>query len=165
MRDDDEQYFTADRQMGEGESFPSLSGRYTLTISEYRTEANRGDYSRGIVRDKVGNVVADVKRNYGAFPFCFVEHPNGHEYLVCGEDYQGQTVAELDTGKRVDYVPPEAQEGLGFCWAAIESAENATQLRVEGCYWVCPYEIVLYDFSRPLALPYSELSRSPAPPE
>ena len=120
--DDDEQYFTADRQRGEGESFPSLSGRYTLTISEYRTKPEWGDYSRGIVRDKEGNGVVDVKRNYGAFPFCFVEHPNGHEYLVCGEDYQGQTVVELDTGKRVDYVPPEAQEGLGFCWAAIESA-------------------------------------------
>lgn len=29
----------------------------------------------------------------------------------------------------------------------------------DGCYWACPYELVFYDFSNPMNVPYNELSR------
>lgn len=32
-------------------------------------------------------------------------------------------------------------------------------LIVDGCYWACPYELVAFDFSKPMDLPYPELHR------
>lgn len=93
----------------------------------------------------------EVLRNYGHFPFLFVEnHPNGHDYLVCGEDYQGQTVIELDTVKRRDYLPEEAIFGRGFCWDDYRFNKELQLLIVEGCYWGCQYEYKFYDFSDPM---------------
>jgi hypothetical protein len=101
-----------------------------------------------------------VRRNYSAFPFTWCEdHPTGHDYLVCGEDYQGQTIIELDTGRRADYLPAQAEQGTGFCWAQHYLAPSKEVLIVDGCYWACPYELVAFDFSRPLELPYEELHR------
>lgn len=30
---------------------------------------------------------------------------------------------------------------------------------IDGCYWACPYELVFYDFSNPMNMPYNELFR------
>jgi hypothetical protein len=32
-------------------------------------------------------------------------------------------------------------------------------LAVDGCYWACPFDVVLYDFRNPEDLPLRELSR------
>ncbi len=128
----------------------SLSGKHTLEISYYTRGEGTWDYSRGIVR-RGDHIVADVKRNYSSFPFAWVEnHANGHEYLICGEDYQGQTVIELDTGERREDIPPEAEKGYGFCWADYKFDQASSILVVEGCFWACPYEFRFYDFSDPM---------------
>lgn len=131
--------------------FLSPSGKYKLITSEYATKPGCWSYEQGRVF-KVGEdtPIATVNRNYGSFPFLFVEgHPNGHDYLVCGEDYQGQTVIELDTGKRKDHLPSSAEAGSGFCWASFEF--HAGLLVVCGCYWAAPYEYRFYDFSDPMS--------------
>jgi hypothetical protein len=100
------------------------------------------------------SVIAVVNRNYSAFPFAWAEqHPNGHDFLVCGEHYMGQTVIELDTGQRRDYEP----EGKGFCWASYSVSPNKLFIAVHGCCWACPYHAMIFDFSKPLALPYRKL--------
>lgn len=134
----------------------STLGKFKLTIEKYSTKKGYTNQSRGIVKNIAGDVVADVKRNYSSFPFCWAEdHSNGHDYLVCGEDYQGQTIIELDTGKRVDYLPVEAKKGWGFCWGEINASPDKLMLAVHGCYWGCPYEVMFIDFSDPMKeLPY-----------
>lgn len=138
----------------------SPSGKYQLTVDSYATKKGCWNYSRGRVYEGE-KLVADVKRNYGHFPFAWAEkHTNGHDYLLCGEDYQGQTVVELDTGKRVDLEPDEHMDkGFGFCWADIHPSPDKRVIAVDGCYWACPYEVVLYDFSEPMKLPYKVLER------
>lgn len=118
---------------------------------------------------------------YSAFPFGWAEgHSNGHDYLLCGEDYQGYTVIELDTKERKDLLPESVPKqytykdqngveksgvvdtypnGYGFCWADIKPSPDRNVLAVSGCYWACPYEVVLYDFSDPMRLPYWEIER------
>ncbi|MFT5354123.1 MAG: hypothetical protein ACI9KE_001324 [Polyangiales bacterium] len=105
-------------------------------------------YSRGTV---VGEErIAEVLRNYAAFPFLFVEeHSDGHDYLVCGADYQGQTVIDLCCGRRRDYLPPEAEKGHGFCWSEFEYQSTEKLLVVCGCIWACDYEYRFFDFSSP----------------
>lgn len=137
----------------------SPSGKYTLTVTPYATKPGCWNYSRGVATNtETGEVIADVKRNYGHFPFLFIEdHPNGHSYLLCGEDYQGQTVVELDTGKRVNNLSHGAKQGVGFCWADYEFNAEHQILVVDGCHWACPYEYKFFDFSDPIANGWPEL--------
>lgn len=146
---------------GDSEHFVSPSGTYKLSITKCVNE--RGwSYSLGEVRaETTGTLIATVKRNFNHFPFSWCEgHPNGHDYLLCGEDYQGQTVIELDTGTRVDHLEDAAERGGGFCWTDHFVSADSQILFVEGCYWACPYMIVAFDFSDPLALPYPVLHLS-----
>lgn len=125
----------------------SPSGKYTLTI-EYDDGAWE---SRGTVTNATGHVVAVIERNYHSFPFLFIEnHPSGKSFFVAGADYQGQTVIELDTGRRLDYLPEEAAKGHAFCWEDYLFDETSQLLVVDGCYWACPYMIRFYDFSDPM---------------
>jgi hypothetical protein len=156
---DIEPFFTEDNKL-DNEIHLSSSGKYSLQITVYKTLPNVGAVSKGVVCRVPSKVpLFEVKRNYDPFPFCFVEdHPNGHDYLVCGADYQGQTILELDTGKRVDYLPKGAEKGMGWCWAHITTSVEKTVLGVDGCFWACPYEVRFVDFSQPMNLPFLVLT-------
>lgn len=117
-------------------------------------------YSEGIVRSGGGEPITVIRRNYGQFPFTWCEdHPLGHDYLIAGEDYQGQTIVELDSAGRVDHLPGKAHIGAGFCWAKHHVTPDKRMLIVDGCNWACPYELVAFDFSQPMQLPYRQLHR------
>lgn len=98
----------------DSETHDSPSGQYQLEVTSYSTGPNTWSYSRGrVIAKSAGRVIAQVDRNFDMFPFSWCEaHANGHSYLVCGEDYQCQTVIELDTGRRVDHVDPAAMEAM-----------------------------------------------------
>jgi hypothetical protein len=159
---DIKQYFKAENEVpNSGEEHTSPSGRYVLKTSEYNTVEGAGSVSRGLVyrAADLQTPLFDVQRNYGLFPFCFVEdHPNGHDYMVCGADYQGQTILELDTGKKVDYLPEGEKHGVGFCWAKYTASIEKDVLGVEGCFWACPYELRFVDFSEPMNPPFLVLA-------
>lgn len=156
----DEVFASAERQ--DSSMFESPSGRYSIEVVSWVPKSG-WKYSEGIIRSQrrdPQDPLAVVRRNYGQFPFTWCEtHPNGHDYLVCGEDYQGQTIIELDTGQRTDDLQDQAEQGFGFCWAQHYVAPKGDILIVDGCYWACPYELVAFDFSQPLELPYRELHR------
>jgi hypothetical protein len=153
-------YYTKENCLIENrKSHISSSGKYKLVIDYYTTKKGCWNYSRGRVYDiNSDELIADVKRNYGAFPFSWVDkHTNGHSYLICGADYQGQTIIELDTKQRVDYTPSSADSGVGFCWSDHIPSPDGNMLMVDGCYWACPYELRIYDFSEPMKMPLLEL--------
>lgn len=127
----------------------SPNGKYTLEIENIPTKPGCWDRTVGKISCD-GKPLTEVRRNYSSFPFLWVEHPNGHEYLICGENYQGQTVIELDTLKRRDFLPPEAKQGAGFCWVDYTFHAKTQMLVVSGCIWACPYEFRFYDFSDPM---------------
>ncbi len=155
-----EKYFVPENAQPDPKIHKSPSGRYTLKVTGYATKPGAWAYSRGEVYDGE-KLVGDVKRNYSHFPFSWAEaHENGHDYLVCGEDYQGQTTIELDTGARADSgATPDTMKGFGFCWSSMHPSPDKRVLAVDGCYWACPYEVVLFDFREPMKLPYPELER------
>jgi len=150
----------AGAKRGDSVSHESPSGRYRLDVVAW-SPSSGWEYTEGIVcAGAVLEPNATVRRNYRAFPFTWCEdHPSGHDYLLCGEDYQGQTVMELDTGRRADHLPDEAERGVAFCWAQHYVSPSKSILIVGGCYWACPYELVAFDFSQPPGLPYVELHR------
>lgn len=131
----------------------SESGKYRLVVHTFETAPNTWSYTQGDVYLKGSQeLIAKIQRNYSSFLHYFIEdHPNGHDYLVAGEDYQGQTVIELDTGKRLDFLPKEADTGAGFCWIEPRFDRLSQTLIVCGCIWACPYEFRFYDFSDPMS--------------
>ena len=137
-----------------GERYEKLSpdGKYKLVVTSYTTGKGYWNYTQGLVYQVGENKpIFEVRRNYHGFPFQWIDgHTNGHQYLVCGEDYQGQTVLELDTGKRRDFMPSQADYGCGFCWVDYKFDAPSLILTVCGCHWACPYEYRLYDFSDPM---------------
>lgn len=143
--------------------FFSPTGLYKLNTAAYQSDGTvvGWNYSRGIVtRVRDGKVIADIKRNIGHFWHTWIEHPNGSEYLLCGEDYQGYSVLNLTQGLYHVLFPEEGHEGLGFCWAAVFPSPDKLVLAVDGCYWAHPYELVFYDFRTPDELPLKELDRT-----
>ncbi len=128
----------------------SPSGRYSLTTTKYTSGPQSWNYSRGIVRDlATDRIVADVIRNYGHFWFAWASLRK-REFLLCGEDYQGYNVIDLEKAENVLTFPKEAFDGYGFCWAAVHPSPSGHLLAVEGCYWGGPYDLVFYDFSAPM---------------
>ncbi|HLA64554.1 MAG TPA: hypothetical protein VK610_09000, partial [Rhodothermales bacterium] len=144
---------------GSAEVHVSPSGRFELGVVQYDDGTNGWTYSRGGVR-RVGEdpVIADVRRNLGSFWFAWVAHADG-EYLLCGEDYQGYNVIELETGREAFTFPPEAADGRGFCWTNVHPSPEGDVLAVEGCVWGGPYELRFFDFAEPLVSPLPELGR------
>jgi hypothetical protein len=165
-----EEFFAPENEVpGSRREHLSPSGHYKLVVSSFSTKAGSWNYAQGlvlrrrpdpggakleiklVVDEPVWDVVATVQRNYSAFPFLFVEdHPMG-DFLVCGHDYQGQTVVYLRTGARKDVLSPGTEDGFGFCWSEYRYDPRSEILVVCGCHWACPYEFRLYDFSDPMA--------------
>ena len=136
----------------------SPTGEYQLEIATFSTGPNSWEYSRGIVtRVSDGRLLADIKRNYGHFWYCWIAHPNGKEYLLCGEDYQGYSVLNLSEERCSVHFPEEGYQGFGFCWTKVTPSPDRLVLAVFGCYWACPYGVALYDFQNPDELPLREL--------
>lgn len=162
-----EAYFVEENRLPEvPHTAVSPSGRYRLEVSRYETGPDTWNYARGVVT-RIGDskVLADVKRNFGHFPYTWIDHFDGNEYLLCGEDYQGYTVVNLTQGVVQTYVPEEAQEGTGFCWVVVHPSPDRLTLAVEGCRWAAPYEVHFFDFSEPARIPLVELGRSDADDE
>ena len=148
----------AETQQGEPQTVTAPSGKYQLVVTQHYTEQGCWSYTKGEVQDAQGKPIATVCRNYGSFLHAWVENHahTGKSYLICGEDYQGQSVVELDTGEVRHYLPSAAHDGHGFCWVIIHPSPDGSLLAVEGCYWACPYEVRVYDFSKPLTMPWIE---------
>lgn len=167
MKKDTKEWYLRDENaqpaLGWDEPRTSPCGKYQLMVTKHPTKPGCWEYSKGVITNtETGETIAVVGRNFHAFPFSWIpKHKNGHAYLICGEDYQGQTVIELDTGKRIDILSAGAGKGFGFCWASHTPSPDGTLLAVDGCYWGAPYEVVIYDFSKPLEPPWKELLREP----
>jgi len=156
-----EQFFVPENKIADsGVTVISPSGRYELETYRYSTGPKSWNYSRGIVKRFSDNkIIADVKRNYGHFWYAWVQHANGNEYLLCGEDYQGYSIVNLTEETYHVFFPESGYKGFGFCWTAVYPSPDSLILAVDGCYWACPYEIVFFDFANPFVLPLPEIER------
>jgi hypothetical protein len=150
--------FIPDNFKSKSDPVLSPSGLYTLEVEYYTTGKGTWDYTQGIVKDKAsGDILFKVRRNYSSFWHCFVDHPNGNEYLLCGEDYQGYTVVNLTKRTLRTILTNSAENGFGFCWAGVEPSPDKNILAVSGCHWGAPYETHMMDFTDPDTLPLSQL--------
>jgi len=155
-----EERFAARRAGEPREAELSPSDKYKLVVTPYNQGKGYWSYSQGDVYVQGSDKpLFSVKRNYSHFPFAWIEnHPDGHDYMICGEDYQGHTVLQLDTGKRRDYFPRSGHDGVGWCMVDFHPSPKGDMIAIEGCHWACPYEVKIFDFRKPLDGPLRVLS-------
>ena len=78
-------------------------------------------------------------------------HQNGHEYLVFKRGLYGYSVLDLSTMRDYHYYPAGSfPDGETFIWTDVHYNPANNIMAVGGCYWACPYSIVLMDFSNPM---------------
>ncbi len=149
--------------------YPSPMERYVLSITPvaFKEDGRYWAYTIGKVykklKNKTGEHVCTIYRNSEKFPFVFFENQeDGHDYLITGEDYQGQTVVQLDTKERYDFIGEKAKRNMEFCWQKFHLSPNGKVLAVEGHARNKPSEMAEYRsvrffvFEDALALPYEE---------
>lgn len=130
----------------------SPSGRWRLETVQFNTGKGYIGYTRGQVFDAQTNrLVATIYRNYSDMWRLWVENHKitGADYLLTGEDYQGLTIVNLTSGEMRSYLPEAAGQGWGWCIVHAELMPDGVTLKMDGCYWACPYEVRVLDFSNP----------------
>lgn len=107
---------------------------------------------------KNGEFVYEWKNIDGHSRFMtIISHSNGNKYLVFDEDLYGYSVLDLTTKKSVHYIPYQSyQEDEDFVetfiWCQVHYDSDSNLLAVEGCYWACPYTLIILDFSEPMGI-------------
>lgn len=130
----------------------SPTGKYRLVIDYFTTcdaESKRRtwNYTRGqIFQGESGQPLATVHRNYSSFWHCWAQCDQGNEYLFCGENYQGISRVDCQTGEVLHSLPKEAGSGWGWCHACMEQSPSGKYLMASGCYWGAPYDTRIYHF-------------------
>lgn len=136
---------------GTTKNYVSKNGKYELQIVTHKTGKHTWDYTTGAISYKGQNAPSIyVHRNYGDFWFAWVlDHPNGNDYLLCGEQYTGYTIVNLTKGTAKSYANQQS-----FCWYKAVPSQSRNLLAVEGCYWaMSPGSLRVYDFADPDAGP------------
>jgi hypothetical protein len=131
-------------------------GKWILECTPYTKGVLVEVFRPPVFPEKERVKLAEIRRNYYTFwHFLYENHPaDGNDYLLCGEDYQGLTLVNLITGEVRHHFPEEGFKGHGWCTADIERTEDPTILKAVGCFWACPYNIRLLDFSNPDAFSF-----------
>jgi len=107
--------------------------------------------SESIVFQKEEEILSFKTVHFGGNVQVPIIHQDGKKYLVFNKDMYGYCVLDLATKEVFDYFPAESfPEGETFIWCVLHYNPLNNIMAVEGCYWACPYSIVLVDFSHPM---------------
>ncbi len=79
------------------------------------------------------------------------------DYLLLPEAQGGQSIFDIAEQKLHSFYSSEDP----FIWTDIHVSADKTKLAVTGCYWACPFEIVVYDCTELTKLPYTCVYRQP----
>ncbi|MBK8147983.1 MAG: hypothetical protein IPK58_07140 [Acidobacteria bacterium] len=80
---------------------------------------------------------------------------NGVDYLVCAEDrFGGHSIFDLTNRKFASFSNGED----GFIACRYYPSPGLTKLALYGCFWACPFEVIVVSFGSPMSLPWPELA-------
>ena len=85
-----------------------------------------------------------------------IRHANGKRYLIFRFDLYGYGVLNMESLLDMRYFPPQSfpskRENFEetFIWTGVHYDPESNLLAVSGCYWACPYSVMVLDFSDPM---------------
>ena len=134
----------------------SPSKNFRLDTVEYKqdkAELNWEVIKVQIYDLRVNQIIFVFFVNSSEFFYGWIDKEN-IEYFICAEDiFGGQTIIDLTNRKMSSYSP----EKEGFIWCDFHLSPDGKTLATIGCYWACPFEIKIFDFSDPMNLPLKEI--------
>lgn len=153
VRADIKQYFDPNGRLGWEDGFSQSEGGLFYIETEHYKQT---DPKRNWIITKV--YVGHLEKNGWLFSYltdnddtCWAWIDKGKkEYLLLPETQDGQSILDISTLKLYSFYSSEDP----FIWAQIVPSPDQTKLAVIGCYWACPYELLIYDCSHLLELPY-----------
>lgn len=86
----------------------------------------------------------------------FIKHSNGHTYYPFHIDLYGLSLLDLDTMEVFHYIPKgkehdnDAPYGESFIITDIHYDPGTNLVAYGGCYWACPYDVMVGDLSDPM---------------
>lgn len=160
-RSEIEKYFNANNLINGSKSGSfSLSEKYKLETEEYLQTKSDVNWVVTLAKVLDRSLEKPLFEFFADNDHFFYKWLNkeGKEYLVCAETLcGGQTVIDVSNGMMKSYSSRED----GFIWADFYMSPSGSKLAIIGCFWACPYEIRIYDFENPLALPLPEIEAIP----
>ena len=138
----------------------SLRTRFFTKELDYLVDASESD-----LLDGAGNRVYTWRNLNDDSEFAsLVRHRNGRHYLIFRQDLYGYSVLEVETRRDFHFIPGQSYPAEGetfretFIWVGAVYDPVSGLLAASGCYWACTNDVVLLDFSDPLAeRPWVEL--------
>ncbi|MDR6969573.1 hypothetical protein J2X31_003606 [Flavobacterium arsenatis] len=157
-RTDIRQYFDETAKIVRKDEFDlSESGLYYFETQQYKqTDINR---NWTVTKIQIGHIEKDghffeylTDYEYNCSLWIYKDKK---DYLLLPEFQGGQSVFDVEEKKLYSFY----SEDDPFIWANIFVSPDNTKLAVTGCYWACPFEIVVYDCSNLTELPYACIYR------
>jgi len=152
-RADIKQYFDENAKILEAEQFElSEYGMYYFEAQQY----HQTDPKRNWIVTKIQ--IGHIEKEGHFFEYltdnddnCFLwVCKDNKDYLLLPEFQGGQSIFDVAEQRLYSYY----SEDDSFIWINIHISPNKTKLAVTGCYWACPFEIVVYDCANLTGLPY-----------
>jgi hypothetical protein len=138
----------------------SPTGKYSLEITPFEISKNSWDYCEARIYNNLeSEYMMSVYRNYGNFPYCWLEGHKAGDFLICAEDRQSLTMIDLLTGENHTFVTQDAKKGLGFCPASFDISPEMDKICIEGCQWADAYKVIVLRIPKkpPIKFPWKEL--------
>lgn len=87
--------------------------------------------------------------------FEIIRHANGRDYMIFHRELYGYSVLDLSFMTIMHFIPGPAPYGEAdfeesFIWTAPYYSSASNLLAVFGCFWACPYSVMLLDFTDPM---------------
>jgi hypothetical protein len=76
-----------------------------------------------------------------------IARADGHSYFIFRADLYGYGVYDMTAKKEFRCMPKETET---FIWTEVAYNPQNDILLVSGCYWACPFGVILLDFKNPL---------------
>ena len=156
-------YLLNDEYLQETET-KTLAQDFSLVILHYRDDRRKVSLPYGwdcflyrLVNGR-GEVLYETVgyEDDGVF-FDWIEHSNGKRYLVFRKELYGYSVLDVDALRDYHFFPEESlRGGETFIWTGTHYNRKTDLLVVEGCFWACPSDLLVVDFSDPARVPYPE---------
>jgi hypothetical protein len=161
MKKLDEQIFSKIR-FDEPEREKDLGSGYLVRYYYYADEANCKPGHAPVDGEicklfKEGGMVFEWKNTDGHSRVAnIIHHADGNTYFVFDEDLYGYSVLKLETLQCMHYIPAESYGKYPedfketFIWCDCFYNPVNDLLAVDGCFWACPGDVIVLDFSDPM---------------
>ena len=138
------------------EKIPSPDGQYYIIASPYQLPKPGCQWTVlkiEILLTETNEKLFDFIRNDDSLFYLWC---NIHQsvYLFLSEDVMGQSVYDFIGRTFYSYSSGKAD----FIWSRFLVSPDQRKIAVEGCYWGSDDGIIIYDITRPTALPLSPLT-------